>query len=322
MNTISESDITFYDYHPAPANISAEIVNGLSANPRRISPKYFYDENGSRLFDRICKTRDYYPTRTEKEIIQKNMNKIAERIDPGCILVEPGSGNSEKVRQLLDTIQPKAYLPLDISKTYLKKEASKLATEYPWLEVHAVCADFTTPVELPNLESETKRVAFFPGSSIGNFEPEDAVEFLNNVANMVQPNGGLLIGVDLKKDASILTAAYNDSDGQTAAFNLNLLSRINRDLDADFNLDQFDHHAFYNEEKGRVEMHLISTTEQQVNVAGEQFNFRKDETIHTENSYKYNVEEFHQLAKEAGFETPSVWTDTDELFSVHYLELE
>ncbi|MDH5327135.1 MAG: L-histidine N(alpha)-methyltransferase [Gammaproteobacteria bacterium] len=323
MHTPILQDIVFHDLHPPAVNIRQEVLQGLS-NPeqRRISPKYLYDEKGSHLFDAICKTNDYYPTRTEHSIIKDNMEKITGCIDTGCVLVEPGSGNSQKVRQLLDAIQPRAYLPVDISKSYLKQEARKLASEFPWLEVHAVCADFTEPVPLPAVDETGPKVAFFPGSSIGNFEPADAVEFLGNMADMVERGGGLLIGVDLKKESAILNAAYNDSEGLTAAFNLNLLSRLNKDLDADFDLDRFDHKAFYNEDLGRIEMHLVSTSDQQVQVAGETFEFLKDETIHTENSYKYHVEEFHALAKKAGFHNPKVWTDEQELFSVHYLEAE
>jgi len=320
MTQVSPNAIRFYDYEPEPTDMYAEVVQGLNESPRTIAPKFFYDHEGSRLFDAICGVQEYYPTRTESAIIRNNIHHIAQLIGSGCLLVEPGSGNSQKVRELLDAIQPHAYLPMDISGAYLRKAAQKLALEFPWLEVHAVCADFTESIKLPYRPEAPHRVAFFPGSSIGNFDPQDAVEFLSNISKALRSGGGLLIGVDLKKDEALLNAAYNDNEGMTAAFNLNLLTRINSELDADFDIDKFRHHAFYNKARSRVEMHLISNEAQNVNIGDEQFQFAKEETIHTENSYKYSVDEFQALAKSAGFTPVHVWLDENELFSVHYFE--
>ena len=320
--TQSSVAFNFYDYHPEPDDLTTEVVNGLQHSPRTISPKFFYDEKGSELFDLICKTPEYYPTQTETNIIRDNIQEIANCIGTGCLLVEPGSGNSRKVRELFDAIKPHAYLPVDISGTYLRKEAKTLAEEYPKIEVHAICADFTEAVELPYKPKEPHRVAFFPGSSIGNFHPESAVDFLANIATMIGTGGGLLIGVDLKKDKKILDAAYNDEQGFTAAFNKNLLDRINRDTDANFVSNQFQHRAFYNESKGRVEMHLVSETDQYVSIDGKYFSFAKGDGIHTECSYKYTAAEFKKLAKKAGFASKNVWIDNNRLFSLHYFEVE
>jgi len=320
MQTAS-AEINFYDYHPKLADIANEVIDGLNQSPRVLSPKFFYDEKGSQLFDKICQTEEYYPTATETQIIRDNINEIAECIGDGCLLVEPGSGNSRKVRELFDALQPHAYLPMDISRAYLRKEANKLAQEFPWLNVHAICTDFTSPVDLPYKPKGPHRVAFFPGSSIGNFHPQEAVEFLSNIANMVGINGSLLIGVDLKKSHTILNAAYNDKLGYTEAFNKNLLNRINRDIDANFDTELFDHLAYYNESKGRIEMHLVSQVEHSVTVEGEEFQFAEGESIHTENSYKYSVDEFQDLAACAGFNAVKVWTDNDNLFSLHYFDV-
>lgn len=312
------SAFQFSDFHPQPADMLSEIVEGLQQQPRYLAAKFFYDEAGSHLFDQICQTDAYYPTRTETQIIRDHIDDIGACIGTGCLLVEPGSGNSRKVRELLDAIQPHAYLPMDISRGYLKKEAQKLHQEYPWLQVHAICTDYTNPVDIPGYAGNLHRVAFFPGSSIGNFEPKDAVDFLRNIRDMVGPNGGLLIGVDLKKSVARLVSAYNDPDGFTAEFNLNMLTRINREIGADFALDKFEHAAFYNINLGRIEMHLISLENQVVHVGAHEFSFQRYENIHTENSYKYTVEEFQALGREAGFEPQRVWTDDLGLFSLHY----
>jgi len=311
----------FYDLHPEPTDFHAEIMQGLSANPRFIAPKFFYDERGSQLFTGICKTEEYYPTRTETAIIRDNIDDIVTQLGTDCILVEPGSGDSTKVRGFLEALQPHAYLPMDISSDFLQHEASKLASEFPWLEVHAVCTDFTTSLELPFMPEGKHRVAFFPGSTIGNFTPEEAEVFLGDIAYMVGSDGGLLIGVDLVKDPAVLNAAYNDAVGITAKFNLNLLNRINRELGADFNLEQFSHRAFFNEQESRIEMHLVSEIAQRVSISDCCFDFEADETIHTENSYKYSIDAFQAMAIRAGFNPVKVWTDTDKLFSVHYFSV-
>jgi len=308
----------FYDRHPEVTDFHTEIIRGLGATPRFIPPKFFYDERGSQLFAGICKSEEYYPTRTELTIIRENIDDIAQHLGSGCLLVEPGSGESAKVRELLDVLQPFAYLPMDISSDFLQQEAQKLAAEFPWLDVHAVCTDFTTSMTLPYTTDDMQHVAFFPGSTIGNFEPEEAEIFLRDIACMVGDDGGLLIGVDLVKSNKILNAAYNDAAGITAAFNLNLLRRINRELGANFNLDQFAHKAFFNQEKSRIEMHLVSQVAQHVSIADCCFEFAAGETIHTENSHKYTIEDFQAMALRAGFKPVKVWTDSDNLFSLQF----
>jgi dimethylhistidine N-methyltransferase len=311
----------FFDQHPEVSDFREDIIQGLSAAEAYILPKYFYDETGSRLFEEICNTEEYYPTRTEVGIIRDNIDDIVETLGKDCLLIEPGSGDSYKVRLLLDALRPIAYLPIDISRRYLQDEAQKLAAEFTWLKVHAVCADFTGKLELPYHVEATKKVAFFPGSTIGNFLPEQAVFVLDEIRKMVGRGGGLLIGVDLQKDRGILNAAYNDKEGYTEQFNKNLLLRINRELGADFDLDQYKHHAFFNEEKHRIEMHLISLQDQQVTIDGQVFEFKKDQAILTEYSHKYTIEHFQRLAEEAGFRSAKTWIDENGLFSVHYLSL-
>jgi dimethylhistidine N-methyltransferase len=319
QNTLNS--VAFYDFHPVKANLHEEVLRGLNQPARSIPPKFFYDERGSLLFDAICNTPEYYPTRTEMSILEKNINDISECIGSECVLVEPGSGSSEKVRMLLDDIRPHAYVPMDISKDYLLSAAEQLALEYPWLDIHATCIDFTKTMTVPVNDSDSRTVAFFPGSSIGNFEPQDAIGFLQKIAAIVQPHGGLLIGVDLKKESRILNIAYNDTRGVTAQFNLNLLHRINRELNANFDVGKFDHRAFYNETKGRIEMHLVSNVTHEIHINGDTFRFREGESIHTENSYKYSVDEFKVLANEAGFDLVNVWSDANQLFSVHYYQI-
>ncbi|MFV2061758.1 MAG: L-histidine N(alpha)-methyltransferase [Gammaproteobacteria bacterium] len=315
------NSINFYDYNPEQANFHDEVIKGLKSNPKNIAPKFFYDEKGSNLFDAICESTEYYPTRTEMQILHQNQKEIAAHFGENCLLIEPGSGSSQKVRILMDSVSPKAYMPMDISKDYLRLVAEDIANEYPWLEVHAACVDYSRPFSIPQCHETARKVAFFPGSSIGNFDPENAIQFLQHMANMLESDGGLLIGVDLKKSSDTLNAAYNDTEGATAAFNQNLLTRMNSELQADFDLDNFHHHAFYNEKLSRIEMHLVSTETQVVSVNGHNFVIKKDETIHTENSYKYTIEEFQTLASKAGFKPVNVWTDSDNLFSVHYFEM-
>lgn len=310
-----------YDYHPAPADIQREVILGLSQKKRSISPKFLYDDEGSRLFDEICTTPEYYPTRTEINIIRQHVDEITECVGQGCRLVEPGSGSCLKVRELLPAIRPLVYMPMDISRAALQTAASELALEFPWLDIHAICTDFTATLDLPDCPGDSHRVVFFPGSSIGNFEPRQAVIFLSKIATMVKAGGGLLIGVDLRKAPATLNAAYNDAQGLTAAFNRNLLTRLNRDLGANFDTTQFRHHAYYNQAEKRVEMHLVSETRQLVRIGDWRFNFEAGHGIHTENSYKYTVEEFQELAGNAGFSPVRVWTDPEALFSVHYLEV-
>jgi len=313
------SAIRFYDRHPAPASLREEVLQGLARRPRAIPPKFFYDLRGSALFEAICRTPEYYPTRTEVALLCTHAAEIARLIDSDCLLVELGSGGSEKVRLLLEALRPGAYMPVDISRDHLLATARSLAADYPWLDVHAACIDYSAIWHLPYSPAHMKKVAFFPGSSIGNFEPAEAVTFLRRLAAVVGREGGVLIGVDLKKDIAVLNAAYNDAQGITAAFNLNLLTRINRELQADFDLKGFSHLAFYNEPRGRIEMHLVSRRPQTVRIDGARFAFSQGERIHTECSYKYQIEEFHALAWRAGLSPIAVWTDRERLFSLHYL---
>jgi dimethylhistidine N-methyltransferase len=323
------NEIQFTDNNPQFSSFAEEVINGLNKTPRCIPPKFFYDKRGSHIFETICETDEYYVTRTEIELLKKHNTEIAELIGSDCLLVEPGSGSSQKVRILLDELKPQTYLPMDISRDYLASVAQELADEFKWLDVHAACIDYTVPIDLSFVENDSdifaeqklKKIAFFPGSSIGNFEKSQASNFLKNMVKMLGHNGGLLIGVDLKKDPSTLHAAYNDTDGATAEFNLNLLTRINRELGANFNKDDFSHHAFYNEQKGRIEMHLVSNRPQSVLIDSEYFHFEEGETIHTENSYKYHIDEFQELASKAGFKARRVWTDEQNLFSLHYFEV-
>jgi len=319
--TAAAKKLSFYDQQPEAANFLDEVLVGLGKTPKAIPPKFFYDETGSRLFDAICDTPEYYPTRTEMAILENNIDEIAAQLGDNCLLIEPGSGSSQKVRKILEVVEPHAYMPMDISGDYLRDVARGLANDYPQTSLHAVCTDYTKPIELPYSPANIRRVAFFPGSSIGNFEPAEAVNFLKNIAQMVRPTGGLLIGIDLKKSPDRLTAAYNDAQGITAAFNLNLLHRINRELDANINLAHFYHQAFYNENRGRIEMHLVSNKNQLISVNGQQFRIHQNESIHTENSYKYSIEEIHRLAALAGFSPVKTWLDSDNLFSVHYLQV-
>jgi len=315
---MSVPSLQFYDHQPSVLSLREEVLHGLARCPKSIPPKFFYDEQGSRLFDRICEQPEYYPTRTEIALLKDNAEEIAELIGADCTLIELGSGSNQKVRMLLNIIKPAAYVPIDISRDYLLQQAQAVAADYPWLRVFAACADFCQTLQLPQAAGGARKIAFFPGSSIGNFEPAEALRLLRNIARLVQGDGGLLVGADLKKAPGILNAAYNDAQGITAAFNLNLLRRINRELDGDFAVDRFSHQAYYNEQRGRVEMHLASRMEQTVQVAGERFHFAPRETIHTENSYKYDVEEFKALVESAGFELARLWHDPQGRFGVFF----
>ncbi len=305
----------------ADSEFLQDVIDGLSQSQKRIAPKYFYDAQGSELFDQICELEEYYPTRTEIGLLKDRADEIAGIIS-GQHLIEFGSGSSTKVRILLDAATRLAsYVPVDISKDHLYASAEAIAKDYPGLEVLPICADFTQPFDLPEKLDAGTRVAFFPGSTIGNFSRKEAENFLAMTADILGDGGGMVIGVDLKKDPDILNAAYNDDDGVTADFNLNLLKRINRELDGTFELDNFSHEAHYNEKKGRIEMHLVSDKDQSVSVDGHVFHFKQDESIHTENSHKYDIDEFQDLGRDAGFIAEKTWTDDDHLFSVHYLKV-
>ena len=310
-----------YDFKPGRESFLAEVLIGLRKPQKELPSKYFYDERGSHLFERICALEEYYIPRTEASIMQAHIKEMAELIGPHVLLIEYGSGNCAKVRFLLDHLQdPVAYVPIDISREQLLHVTKELASEYPKLEVHPVFADYLSSFDLPAPKRPTKRVVvYFPGSTIGNFDPIPAKHFLEHVANVCGTAGALLIGVDLKKDLAVLHSAYNDKEGITAAFNLNLLQRINRELDCDFQLEWFQHYAFYNPWESRVEMHLISQRDQAVHLNRETISFARGESIRTESSYKYNLDEFAQMAVAAGFKVERVWMDERQWFSVQYL---
>ncbi len=313
--------VRFHDQHVDEANPSFldDVLAGLSARPKALSPKYFYDRRGSALFERICTQPEYYLTRTEEQILAAAAAEIAELAGPESLLVELGSGASRKVRLLLEAMQPARYLGVDISREFLLESTRRLAADYPWLEVHAVWADFSRRLSLPQGVSGGRAVAFFPGSSIGNFEPVAAEAFLAGLHRLLPTGSGLLIGVDLIKDRDILDAAYNDAAGVTADFNLNLLKRLRDELGAELDPAGFRHLAFYHEAMSRIEMHLESLRDQTIRVGGQDFSLTAGETLHTENSCKYSVDGFQALAQRAGFAPTAVWTDPQKLFSVHYL---
>jgi dimethylhistidine N-methyltransferase len=305
----------------APSAFEADVLAGLRASPKRLPPKYFYDGAGSPLFEQITRLPEYYPTRCEIGILRDNAQEIAELIPRRACLIEFGSGSTVKIRILLGSaLRLAAYVPVDISAQMLEQEAAALRADVPGLNVLPIGADFTKPFDLPAAVAGLPHVGFFPGSTIGNFEPHEAHAFLRHAGRILGPAGVLIVGVDLQKKAEILNAAYNDAAGVTAQFNLNLLARINRELDGDFDLTAFEHHAFYNSVLQRIEMHLASLKRQQARVGGETVHFRYGETIHTENSYKYTRESFSALARGAGWVPVMVWTDADGYFSVQALK--
>ena len=306
---------------PAGSDFLADLIAGLSSNPRTLPCKYFYDERGAALFQKICELPEYYITRTEIDILDRNRAEIASHLGANIELIGLGTGAGTKTRILIETLEsPTVYIPVDISEKQLHESTALFQKIFPDLEILPVCADYLQPVVLPSSSRKAARnIVYFPGSTIGNFEPTEAEEFLRRVANVCRQNGGLLIGADLKKDPHVLEAAYNDSAGVTAQFNLNLLDRINRELGADFDLDQWRHRAIYNSDAGRIEMHLISEIDQFVHVDERKFHFRRGEKIITEFSYKYAPEEFAAVAGKAGFEFVRMWTDDARLFGVFYL---
>jgi dimethylhistidine N-methyltransferase len=310
-----------HDLAPARDDLRAQVLVGLGHSAKRLPCKLFYDRRGSQLFDRICELPEYYLTRAELGILQRHAAEMAAALGERCLLVEYGSGSGVKTRLLLDALKhPAAYVPLDISREHLLEAAGRLAAAYPALDVLPVCADYASPFTLPPCASAAARtVVYFPGSTIGNFEPAEARAFLRATADRCGAGGGMLVGVDLKKEPATLHAAYNDAAGVTAAFNLNVLARINRELGGTFALDRFDHYAFYNPHAGRVEMHLSSRDAQTARAAGARFAFAQGETIFTESSYKYTPDEFEALAVAGGWKVARVWTDEARQFGVHYL---
>jgi len=300
-----------------------DVIAGLAQPQKALPPKYFYDARGSRLFEAICRLREYYPTRAELALTRAHIGEIArfagKRDSPAITLIEYGSGAGIKSRLLIEALRPSVYVPVDISEGALRDAAAKLRRRFPWLAIRPVHGDFSRPLKIVLPQGRGRRVVYFPGSTIGNLAPEEAHAFLRMTRGQVGRGGALLVGVDLKKDARLLHAAYNDARGVTAAFNLNLLSRINRELGGDFKPRRFRHYAFYNAAPGRIEMHLVSLVPQTVNVGNHRFTFEAGESIHTENSYKYSVTGFRALAGRAGFKGGKVWLDRRELFSLHGL---
>jgi len=311
--------VRFYSFLPRAERLREDVLSGLALPQKSIPPKYFYDEQGCRLYEAICELPEYYLTRTETAILRGNIADIAQFIGPDAELIEYGSGVQAKTRILIQALQTRLYVPIDIAMDTLRDSSNEMAGRFPWLNVAAICADYTRPLALPEFVGVPirRKAVFFPGSTVGNFTPAEALQFLKQARRAVGPGGALLIGVDLKKDKATLDAAYADAKGITARFNLNLLQRLNRELEADFQLNRFRHKAFYDPTRGRVEMHLESLYSQIVHVAGRRFDFAPGETIHTEISCKYSIAEFQELGKRAGFSPEKVWTDPEQLFSVH-----
>lgn len=322
MTPTLSAPIALVDLAPSD-HFRADVLRGLAAPAKVVHSKYFYDEEGSRLFDRICALSDYYPTRTELGIMRRHVDAMAAALGPDCLVIEYGSGSGVKSRLLLDRlVAPAGYVPIDIARAHLLRSAEALAQRYADIEVLPVCGDFTRPFALPVPARQPRRhVVYFPGSTLGNLMPDEAVALFKQTARLCGDGGALLLGVDLKKAPAILHAAYNDPTGVTAAFNLNLLTRINRELVGDFRLDRFWHHAFYDPAAGRIEMHLVSRIAQRVHVAGAAFAFAEGESIRTEVSYKYSPAELRRLASAGGFAVRRTWTDERGYFGVLYLEV-
>jgi dimethylhistidine N-methyltransferase len=321
MSFKKSTQITMYDLKPEQDRFRDDIVNGLKKQQKELPCKYLYDKRGSYLFECICGLDEYYIPRTEIAIMKTAIQQIAEMLGPDVLLIEYGSGSSTKTQILLDHLPDlTAYMPVDISREQLQKATEALARRYPRLTILPVCVDYTSEFSLPDVKGPVNRsVAYFPGSTIGNLSPKEAKQLLTHIAELCGPGGGLLIGVDLKKDPDMLHRAYNDSDGITAQFNLNILERINRELDGKFQTASFEHYAFYNPQESRIEMHLISRIDQEVRLDSTSVSFARGESIWTESSYKYNLDEFAQLAADSGFTVEQVWTDEQHLFSVQYL---
>ncbi|WP_393971297.1 L-histidine N(alpha)-methyltransferase [Oxyplasma meridianum] len=316
----SRDKLRIIDMKPKIAHFREEIVLGLLKTPKQISPKFFYDKTGSELFNRITTLEEYYLTRKERMIIKDNIAEICRLFQNGSALVEYGSGGSSKTMEILDHCHGiSTYVPLDISASQLEETAKRLSEKYPHLNIVALCVDYTTRFEIPFLQLTGNIIALFLGSTIGNFEPEEASAFLWNVMDMMGPEDGIVIGVDLKKDPSVLEAAYNDSEGVTAQFNLNLITRINREFGTSLDVSSFSHVAFYNRKVGRIEMHLEVMKEMEVMLDGNLIKFNKGELIHTENSYKYDIEEFEKLARRNHLSLERVWKDPQDYFGLFLL---
>lgn len=310
---------TAHELDEQTSAFATDVIEALSQHPKKLSPKYFYDATGSELFEQITRLPEYYPTRTELGILRARGNDIKAIIPANAALVEFGAGATTKVRLLLNECEFGAYVPVDISGDFLNAQAEELRGDFPALSVYPVTADFTADFELPAAVQAMPKVGFFPGSTLGNFEPHEACKFLRSARAILGEGALLLIGIDLEKDERVLHAAYNDAAGVTGRFNLNVLSRINSELGGDFNLDGFVHRAIYNRERHRIEMHLISRKPQTVHVLGRSFAFRAGESIHTESSYKYSLDRFTALARGSGWTPKASWIDDGGMFSVHAL---
>jgi dimethylhistidine N-methyltransferase len=321
MNPYAAAALSMYAAVAGNDPLLTEVFAGLSARPKYLYPKFFYDAHGSELFDRICNLPEYYLTRTELAILREHAPRFVRALGPGVRLVEPGSGSSLKTRVLLGALTPPAaYVPVDISRSHLMSAARTLAAQYSHLEILPVAADFTQPFELPQTTAPVgSTLVFFPGSTIGNFDHAEAIELLRMMGRLAGHDGHVLVGADLRKSPATLEAAYNDSAGLTAAFNLNLLARLNREYDADFDLDAFEHRAPWVEEHSRVEMHLVSTRAQRVHIRGVEFAFAAGESIWTESCHKYDCEQFAAMADGAGLHVHEVWMDDARQFSVQLL---
>jgi dimethylhistidine N-methyltransferase len=307
------------DFDERTSAFARDVIDDLSQRPKRLSPKYFYDAKGSELFEAITRQPEYYPTRTELGILQERRGEISAIVRDGAALVEFGAGATTKVRLLLHGCAVGAYVPVDISGDFLTAQAEALRQDFPGLDVYPVAADFTEPFALPSAVAAMPKVGFFPGSTLGNLEPHEACAFLRSARHILGQGARMVIGVDLEKDQRVLHQAYNDAAGVTARFNLNLLERINRELGGNFDTSGFRHQAIYNSERHRIEMHLISTKTQKVQVLDQSFAFHPGESIHTENSYKYSLERFTALARRSGWTRRDSWTDSQRMFSVHAL---
>jgi dimethylhistidine N-methyltransferase len=315
--------VVFYDYRPPLSDFRADVMAGLSHPIKQLPAKYFYDKRGSELFEEICEQPEYYPTRTECQILEQHAEAIAKTLGEDCVLVELGSGSSRKTRYLLDALGDQiVYVAVDIARDQLREATTALAKIYPDIAILAICADYSRPFDLPAAATNGRRRAlFFPGSTIGNLEPLQVRRFLKSCRAFVGKNGVFVVGVDNKKDPEYFHAAYNDAKQKTAEFNLNLLRRINRELNADFDISAFRHSAFYNPEAGRVEMHIVSSQEQTVHFGDTSINFAAGESIHTENSHKYSPLEFQGLAEACGYTVAHRWSDANEFFSVYALRV-
>jgi dimethylhistidine N-methyltransferase len=319
MNVHAAALAKAHDFDEQTSAFGRDVIDDLSQTPKRLSPKYFYDATGSELFEQITVLPEYYPTRIELGILRDRGGEISAIIPKGAALVEFGAGATTKVRRLLNQCAFSAYVPVDISGDFLNAQADALRKDFPDLDVYPVAADFTAPFALPDAVKAMPKVGFFPGSTLGNFEPHEACRFLRSARDILGKDAQMVIGVDLEKDERVLYEAYNDAAGVTARFNLNVLERINRELGGNFDLSAFVHRAIYNRDRHRIEMHLISKKAQTVRILGRSFSFRAGETIHTESSYKYSLDRFTALARGSGWKTRESWTDDNSMFSVHAL---